>query len=85
MDNNHLKQRIRRIVRETIEQLDLFDGSFNQKIKKPRRKMSDREKEERKAERELQKKIKAEKDFEDYWAQRGWHQGYLFSDDDNQK
>lgn len=76
-----------KIIKETVvKQLDMFGGE-PEIVKKKRRKMSDYEKqkraEERDYENEIKKKAKQIKDYEEYWAKRGWKQGRLFDDDGN--
>ena len=65
-----------------ITQLDMFGGE-PEVVKPKRKKMSDHEKQERKEKRDVQKKLKQEKEFEDYWKQHGYTQGYLFDNEGN--
>lgn len=65
-----------------VYQMDMFGGP-DEKIKKKRKKMSDKEKAERREKRELDKKIKAEKEFEDKMASIGHPQLYMFDDNGN--
>jgi hypothetical protein len=68
-------------AKKTITQYNLFGPPETEVVKKPRRKMSDKEKEERK-ERKAREKRKAEdKKFDEYWAKVGVHQGELFPDE----
>ena len=67
---------------ENVYQMDMFGGP-DEKIKKKRKRMSDKEKEERREKRLLDKKIKAEKEFEDKMASIGHPQLYMFDDNGN--
>ena len=62
-----------------IYQLNMFGD--DEKVRKPRKKMSDQEKQERKEQRELEKKIKQEKEFEDKMAKLGHPQLYMDFDE----
>ena len=63
---------------ETI-QYNLFDAPEVKKIKKQKR-PSFIEKREKDEKREIEKKLKKEKEFEDYWASVGKPQLYFFND-----
>lgn len=67
---------------KTVTQFNLFDEPEVMTVKKNRRKMTDREKEERKEDREVKKKIEADKRFAKYWGDRGVFQGEIFSDEE---
>lgn len=66
----------------TLTQFNLFDEPTVTKLKKQRPKMSEREKEERREKRALEKIIKRDRAFEEYWAKRGVIQGRLFSEEE---
>ena len=55
--------------RKSIYQLNMFGDE--EKLRKPRKKMSDQEKQERKEKRELEKKIKQQEEFEKRMAELG--------------
>ena len=67
-----------------IYQMDLFGGP-DEKLKRPRRKKSEMEKEEEREKRAIKKKLEKEKKFEDYWASVGHPQLYMFDDEGNVK
>ena len=67
---------------KTVYQMNMFGGP-DEKMKKKRNKMSDKEKAERREKRLLEKKIKAEKDFEEKMASIGHPQLYMFDDNGN--
>ena len=65
----------------TTTQFKLFGEPEVNKVRKARRKMSEREKEERREKKALEKRLAADKEFERKWAERGVFQGQLFADD----
>lgn len=67
-----------------VKQLDLF-GAEPETIKKKRgrKKLSSQEKQERREKKAIEKKLKEEKEFEDYWASVGKPQLYMFDNDGN--
>ena len=82
MDDKKLKQ----VIKEAfVTQFNLFDEPTVSKVRKSRKKMSDAEKEQRRAERELQKKIEAEKKSDAEWAKRGVVQAQLFPEEYQRK
>jgi len=87
-----LKQMVKEAVHRKLRsdetattQLDLFGPAYNETtITRPKRvtpQQKEARKQEKKEQKALEKKLKAEKDFEDAWKKRGVIQGRLFDED----
>lgn len=74
---------VNKIIEEAVyTQFNLFDEEPEVIVSKKRRpKMSDQEKAERKAKRDAEKRIAADKEFERKWAEKGVFQAQIFDDD----